>query len=151
MQKLFRNVPILDTGARAATTTFVQRGIGDILLTWENEAFLALNQLGKDQFQIVMPTISILAEPPVAVVDKNAEKKGTLQVAQAYLNFLYTPKAQELAVKHYYRPLKNLAKGKTPLPFLKTNLVTIDQLGGWQKLQEEHFNDGGLFDKIFKK
>lgn len=151
LAKLYKNVPVLDTGARGATTTFVERGIGDVLLAWENEAYLSINQLGKDKFEIVNPSISILAEPPVAVVDKVADKRGTREVSQAYLEYLYTEEGQELAAKNYYRPrLESVAK-KHEAEFPKINLLTIDKdFGGWQKAQKEHFSDGGLFDQIYK-
>lgn len=149
--KLFKNVPVLDSGARGATTTFVQRGLGDVLLSWENEAFLALNELGKDKFEIVVPSISILAEPSVAVVDKNVDKHGTRKVAQAYLEFLYSKTGQELAGKHYYRPRNAEVAAQYKELFPQIKLVTIDNdFGGWQKAQETHFNDGGVFDQIYK-
>jgi sulfate transport system substrate-binding protein len=149
--RLFKNVPVLDTGARGATTTFVQRRIGDVLLAWENEALLALNEFGKDAVEIVRPAFSILAEPPVAVVDKYAEKHGTRAVATAYLEYLYSPEGQELAAKHYYRPrLKEVAeKYKDRFPPLK--LTTIDEeFGGWQQAQKEHFAEDGTFDRIYQ-
>jgi sulfate/thiosulfate-binding protein len=150
--KLFKNVPILDTGARGSTTTFVQRGIGDVLLAWENEAFLAINELGKDNFEIVVPSISILAEPPVTVVDKNAAKHGTAEVAKAYLDFLYTKEGQKIIAENYYRPVDEEVAKQFADKFPKLNLVTIDKdFGGWQKAQKEHFNDGGTFDQIYKK
>ncbi len=149
VKALFRNVPILDTGARGATTTFVQRGIGDVLLAWENEAFLAKNELGADKFDIIVPSISILAEPPVAVVDKNADKKGTTAVAKAYLEGLYGKPAQELAAKHYFRPsdVEVAAKYKDKFPAL--NLLTIKDFGGWKAAQKKHFDEGGVFDQIY--
>ncbi|HWU52677.1 MAG TPA: sulfate ABC transporter substrate-binding protein [Tahibacter sp.] len=146
---LFKNVPVLDTGARGSTTTFVQRGIGDVLLAWENEALLARQELGKDQFEIVAPSISILAEPPVAVVDKIVDKRGTRAVAEAYLNFLYTPEAQDIAGKHYYRPYDAKAAAKYAAVFPKVATFTIDeQFGGWKKAQATHFADGGVFDQL---
>lgn len=149
--KLYKNVPVLDSGARGSTTTFVQRGIGDVFLSWENEAFLALNELGKDQFEIVVPSISILAEPSVAVVDKNVDKRGTRKIAEAYLNFLYTKAGQEIAGKNYYRPRDPQVAAKYADVFPEVNLVTIDEaFGGWTKAQKEHFNDGGIFDEIYK-
>ncbi len=151
VKNLFANVPILDTGARGATTTFVQRQIGDVLLAWENEAFLAINELGKDQFEIVMPSLSILAEPPVAVVDKVADKKGTLEVAREYLNFLYTPEAQEVIAKHYYRPTDPQVVAKYASQFPKLELLTIVDFGGWKSAQKKHFDDGGVFDQIYKR
>ncbi|WP_051329976.1 sulfate ABC transporter substrate-binding protein [Niveispirillum irakense] len=148
--KLFKNVPVLDTGARGATTTFVQRGIGDVLLAWENEAFLAINELGPDKLEIVVPSVSILAEPPVAVVDKNVDRKGTRKVAEAYLTYLYTPEGQELAAKHYYRPrLPQLAQ-KYADRFPKLELFDITKFGDWQNAQKTHFADGGVFDQIYK-
>lgn len=146
---LFGNVPVLDTGARGSTTTFVQRGIGDVLLAWENEALLARQELGKDEFEIVVPSISILAEPPVALVDKVADKHGTRAVAEAYLKFLYTPAAQELAGKHYYRPYDEKAAAKYASVFPKVQTFTIDaEFGGWKKAQAAHFADGGVFDQL---
>lgn len=149
--KLFRNVPVLDSGARGSTTTFVQRGIGDVLLAWENEAFLAINEMGKDKFEIVVPSLSILAEPPVALVDKVVDRHGTRAVAQAYLEYLYSEEGQEIAAKHYYRPrLESIAK-KYEKQFPKVNLVTIDEVfGGWQKAQKAHFADKGIFDQIYQ-
>jgi len=147
--KLFRNVPVLDTGARGATTTFVQRGIGDVLLAWENEAFLSLEELGPDKFEIVVPSLSILAEPPVTVVDKVVDKHGTRKAAEAYLRFLYSPEGQRLAGKHYYRPTDPTIANEFASRFPKLDLVTIQDFGGWKKAQEEHFADGGVFDQIF--
>jgi sulfate transport system substrate-binding protein len=147
---LFKNVPVLDSGARGATTTFVQRGIGDVLLAWENEAYLALAE-EKDKVEIVTPSISILAEPPVAVVDKVVAKKGTKAVAEAYLQFLYTPEGQEIAAKNHYRPRDEKVAAKYTGTFAKVELFTIDQaFGGWQNAQKTHFNDGGTFDKIYR-
>jgi sulfate/thiosulfate-binding protein len=150
--KLLKNVPVLDTGARGSTTTFVERGIGDVLLAWENEAFLAQKELGVGKFEIVVPSLSILAEPPVTVVDKFAKKHGTEQVAKAYLEYLYTEEGQEIAAKNYYRPtLASVAK-KYESQFPKVNLVKIDaDFGGWQKAQKTHFSDGGTFDQIYQK
>lgn len=152
VSKLFKNVPVLDTGARGSTTTFVERGIGDVLLAWENEAFLAQKELGVGKFEIVVPSLSILAEPPVTVVDKFAKKHGTEAVAKAYLEYLYTEEGQEIAAKNYYRPtLASVAK-KYEAQFPKVNLVQIDQeFGGWQKAQKTHFSDGGTFDQIYQK
>ncbi|MFJ7725247.1 sulfate ABC transporter substrate-binding protein [Neobacillus sp. NPDC097160] len=151
MSKLYKNVEVLDSGARGATTTFVERGIGDVLIAWENEAFLTLNELGKDKFEIVVPSLSILAEPPVAVVDKVVEKKGTKEVAEAYLNYLYTDKGQEIVARNYYRPRNEAILEKYADVFPKINLVTIDDyFGGWKKAQEKHFNDGGTFDQIYQ-
>ncbi|ODA65951.1 Sulfate-binding protein precursor [Methyloligella halotolerans] len=152
VSKLFQHVPVLDTGARGATTTFVQRGIGDVLLAWENEAFLALQELGPDQFEIVVPTLSIKAEPPVAVVDGNAKAHGTEKVANAYLEFLYSKEGQGLAAKNYYRPSKPaLADAADLKRFPKLDLVTIDAFGGWKEAQPRFFDDGGIFDQIYKK
>ena len=152
MKRLFLNVPVLDTGARGSTTTFVQRGIGDVLLAWENEAFLAIHELGKDQFEIVVPSISILAEPPVTVIDANAKKKGLLDAANAYLEFLYTPEAQMIIGKHYYRPTDPTAVARFAGQFPPVRLVTIDEgFEGWQKAQARHFNDGGTFDEIYAR
>ncbi|MBB4631665.1 sulfate ABC transporter substrate-binding protein [Sphingosinicella soli] len=150
--KLFANVPVLDSGARGSTTTFVERGIGDVFLSWENEAFLAQKELGPGKFEIVVPSISILAEPPVAVVDGNAKKHGTTAVADAYLQFLYTPEAQDLIGKHFYRPRDAQAVAKYADIFPKVNLVTIDDaFGGWKAAQDKYFSDGGVFDTIFAK
>ncbi len=147
---LYKNVPVLDSGARGSTTTFVERGIGDVLLAWENEAFLAVNELGKDKFEIVVPSVSILAEPPVAVVEKNVVKHKTETVAKAYLDYLYSPEGQEIAAKHYYRPREAAVAAKYAAKFPKLNLVTIDEaFGGWQKAQPKFFNDGGVFDQIY--
>lgn len=149
--KLFKNVPVLDSGARGSTTTFVEREIGDVLIAWENEAFLALNELGKDQFEIVVPSVSILAEPPVTVVDDTAEKHGTTEVANAYLEYLYTEEGQEIAAKNYYRPRSEKIANKYADQFPEINLFTIDELfGGWKKAQKTHFDDGGIFDEIYK-
>ncbi len=150
VKRLFKNVPILDTGARGSTVTFVERGIGDVLLAWENEALLAVKEMGKGQFQIVAPSVSILAEPPVTVVDKVANKKKTAAVAKAYLEFLYTPEGQEIAAKHYYRPRLPAVASKYAQQFPKVNLFTIQEFGGWGKAQQTHFSDGGIFDKIFE-
>ena len=151
LTKLFRNVPVLDSGARGATTTFVQRGQGDVLIAWENEAHLAVEQLGKGQFEIVTPSVSILAEPPVALVDKNVDKKGTRKVAQAYLNFLYTPEAQDIIARNYYRPRDPDVAAKYAAKFPKLPLFSIDKnFGGWANAQKVHFNNGGLFDQIFE-
>ena len=148
--KLYKNVPVLDSGARGSTTTFVQRGQGDVLLAWENEAFLATRELGVGQYEIVVPSVSVLAEPPVAVVDKNVDKHGTRRVAEAYLSYLYTPAAQEMIAKNYYRPRDQAVAAKYASVFPKISLFTIDRnFGGWRKAQAAHFNDGGLFDQIF--
>jgi sulfate/thiosulfate-binding protein len=146
--KLYKNVPVLDTGARGSTTTFAQRGIGDVLIAWENEAFLAVKDLGPDKFQIVVPSLSILAEPPVAVVDKVALRRGTTETARAYLEYLYSREGQEIAARHYYRPRDAAVAAKYANVFPKVNLVTIADFGGWSKAQATHFADGGVFDKI---
>ncbi|MBP7669917.1 MAG: sulfate ABC transporter substrate-binding protein [Ferrovibrio sp.] len=151
VQALYKNVPVLDTGARGATITFVQRGLGDVFLSWENEAHLAINELGKDKFEIVTPSVSILAEPPVAVVDKVVDKRGTRALAESYLNFLYSKEGQEIAAKHYYRPRLKEVADKHAATFAKVSLFTIDDVfGGWSKVQPEHFGDGGVFDQIYK-
>lgn len=149
--KLFQNVPVLDSGARGSTTTFVERGIGDVLLAWENEAFLSLKEFGNDKFEIVVPSLSILAEPPVSVVDKVVDKRGSREVAEAYLEYLYSEEGQEIAAQNFYRPrLESVAK-KYESQFPKINLITIDeQFGGWQQAQKTHFADGGIFDQIYK-
>ncbi|MCM2357325.1 MAG: sulfate ABC transporter substrate-binding protein [Geobacteraceae bacterium] len=148
--RLFKNVPVLDSGARGSTTTFVQRGIGDVLLAWENEAFLAVNELGKDKFEIVVPSLSILAEPPVTVVDKVVDRHGTRKVAEEYLKYLYTPEGQELAARHYYRPIDKKVAARYAKTFTKVKLITIDEVfGGWQKAQKTHFADAGVFDQIY--
>ncbi len=141
---------MLDTGARGSTTTFVQRGIGDVLLAWENEAYLALEELGPDAFDIVTPSISILAEPPVALVPVNAEKKGNLDLAQAYLDYLYSDEGQAIAAKHYYRPVRPDAAAPEDIArFGEVNLVTIEDFGGWREAQPKFFGDGGTFDQIY--
>jgi sulfate/thiosulfate-binding protein len=173
VSRLYANVPVLDSGARGSTTTFTERGIGDVLLAWENEAFLAIKELGPDKFEIVVPSLSILAEPPVAVVDKNVDKHGTRKVAEAYLQYLYSPEGQEIVAKNYYRPTNTLVAAKhaktLPIPNLITpassvvrdefakqfpiiNLITVDEVfGGWAKAQKEHFADGAIFDQIYAK
>ena len=150
VRALFRNVPVLDTGARGSTTTFVQNGIGDVLLAWENEAFLSIEELGPDKFEIVVPKLSILAEPPVALVDKNVDKHGTREVAQAYLQYLYSPEGQKIAAKHYYRPRHpQYADPADIARFPKVELVTIEGVfGSWAKAQATHFAEGGVFDQI---
>jgi sulfate transport system substrate-binding protein len=148
--QLYRNVPVLDSGARGATTTFVQRGIGDVLLAWENEAYLALTE-AKDKVEIVTPSLSILAEPPVAIVDKNVDKKGTRAVAEAYLQYLYSPEGQEIAARHHYRPRDPKVAENHKGQFATVTLFTVDQaFGGWQAAQKAHFADGGTFDQIYK-
>ena len=146
---LFKNAPVLDTGARGATTTFAQRGIGDVLITWENEAFLSLEEFGADKFEIVAPSLSILAEPPVAVVDRVADRRGTRAVAEAYLQYLYSDEGQDLAGKHHYRPTKPGIAAKYAASFPAIELVTIDAFGGWAKAQATHFAEGGVFDQIY--
>lgn len=149
MKKLFHNVPVLDSGARDATNTFVQRKIGDVLLAWENEAYLAKKEFG-DEFEIVTPSLSILAEPPVAIVDKVVDKKGTRQVAEAYLKYLYTEQGQEIAAKNFYRPRLQSVADKYKDQFPQLNLISIDKdFGGWQAAQKKHFADGGIFDQIY--
>ena len=148
--QLFKNVPVLDSGARGATTTFVQRGIGDVLLAWENEAYLAVGE-GRGQVEIVVPSLSILAEPPVAVVDKVVDKKGTRAAAEAYLQFLYSPEGQEIAARHHYRPRDATVAAKFAGTFAQVKLFTIDEaFGGWQNAQKAHFADGGTFDQIYR-
>ena len=149
---LFKNVPVLDSGARGSTVTFAERGIGDVLLAWENEAHLSLKEFGTDKFDIVYPPLSILAEPPVTVVDKVVDKKGTRDVAQAYLEYLYTAEGQEIAARNFYRPIDEKVGAKYAKNFPKVNLFTIDDVfGGWAKAQKTHFADGGVFDQIYTK
>ncbi len=151
VSQLFKNVPVLDSGARGATATFAERGIGDVLLAWENEAFLATEQLGKDKFDIVIPSVSILAEPPVTLVDKVVDRHNTRVVAQGYLEYLYTPEGQEISAKHHYRPRLPEIAAKYANSFPKLNLFTIDEVfGGWAKAQKTHFADGGTFDQIYQ-
>ncbi len=150
--RMYRNVPVLDSGARGATTTFVQRGIGDVLLAWENEALLALHELGKDKFDLVAPSLSILAEPPVSVVDKVARHRGTVAVANAYLEYLYSPEGQEVAARNYYRPRLKEVAARYDNQFPHVSLFDIDDVfGGWQKAQKKHFDDGGIFDQIYQQ
>jgi len=149
---LYRNVPVLDSGARGSTTTFVERGMGDVLISWENEAFLAVRELGRNRFDIVVPSVSILAEPAVALVDKVVDRKGTRKLAEAYLQFWYTPEAQEIAARNFYRPLDATVAARYANQFPEVGLLTIDQhFGGWQKAQSTHFADGGVFDQIYLK
>jgi sulfate/thiosulfate transport system substrate-binding protein len=148
VRKLFKNVPVLDTGARGALTTFAQRNIGDVFISWENEAWLATKELGPDKFETVIPSISILAEPSVAVVDKVVLRRGTRTVAEEYLKYLYTPEGQEIAARNYYRPRNPQVAAKHQQLFPKLQLVTIKDFGGWGKAQKEHFGDGGVFDQI---
>jgi sulfate/thiosulfate-binding protein len=151
VRKLYKNVPVLDTGARGALTTFAQRNIGDVFISWENEAHLATKELGPDKFQIVIPSISILAEPSVAVVDKVVLRKGTRTVAEEYLKYLYTPEGQEIAARNYYRPRNPDVAAKHQELFPKLQLVTIKDFGGWTKAQKDHFGDGGVFDQIYSQ
>jgi sulfate transport system substrate-binding protein len=151
VSRVYGNVPVLDSGARGSTTTFVQRGIGDVLIAWENEALLAREKLGPDKFELVVPSVTILAEPPVALVDKVVDKRGTRKVAQAYLEFLYSPEGQEIAARHYYRPRLEATRQKYAATFPHVETFTIDQVfGGWSKAQKTHFADGGVFDQIYQ-
>jgi sulfate/thiosulfate-binding protein len=150
VKSLFKNVKVLDSGARGSTTTFVERGIGDVLLAWENEAYLAVKELGPDKFEIITPSVSILAEPPVAVVDKFAKKHGTTKIAEAYLQYLYSPEAQEIAAKNYYRPTDAKIAAKYAKQFAPVKLFTIKDFGGWSNAQQAHFADGGVFDQIYQ-
>jgi sulfate transport system substrate-binding protein len=150
--KIYKNVKVLDSGARGSTTTFVERGIGDVFISWENEAFLAIKELGPEKFEIVVPSLSILAEPPVTVIDKVVDKRGTREVATEYLKFWYTPEAQEIAARNYYRPRDPAVGAKYNKQFVDVKLITIDDVfGGWQKAQKTHFEDGGVFDRIYAK
>ena len=148
--KLYKNVPVLDSGARGSTVTFAQRGLGDVAISWENEAYLTLQEFGADKFEIIVPSESILAEPPVALVDKVVDAKGTRAVAEAYLQYLYTPEAQAIIAKNYYRPRLAAAAAAAPTPLAAVKLFSIDEFGGWGKAQATHFNDGGVFDKIYQ-
>jgi sulfate transport system substrate-binding protein len=149
---LYRNVPVLDSGARGSTTTFVERGIGDVLIAWENEAYLALKEFGPEKFQIVNPSVSILAEPPVSIVDKVVDKHGTRAVSQAYLEYLYSPEGQKIAAENFYRPVDPAVAAQYASKFPQISLFHIDEtFGGWTKAQTTHFNDGGVFDQIFVK
>jgi sulfate/thiosulfate-binding protein len=149
--RLYRNVPVLDSGARGSTTTFGQRGLGDVLIAWENEAFLLTQELGQGRFEIVVPPVSILAEPPVTVVDRYADKHGSRKVAEAYLEFLYTPEAQEIVARHHFRPRLDTVAKKYEKSFPRIELLTVDgAFGGWQKAQKTHFDDGGTFDQIYQ-
>lgn len=148
---LYKNVPVLDSGARGSTTTFTERGIGDVFISWENEAFLAVKELGPEKFEIVVPSVSILAEPPVTLVDKVADKRGTRKVAESYLQYLYSDEGQDIAGKHFYRPRDAKVAAKYASTFPKVNLFTIDDVfGGWQKAQKTYFGDGGVFDQIYQ-
>lgn len=149
VRKLYKNVPVLDTGARGATTTFAQRGIGDVLIAWENEALLAIRQLGADKLQIVVPTVSVLAEPPVTVVDRVVLRRGTREVAQAYLQYLYSKEGQEIVARHFYRPRDPEVLAKYASQYPRLNLVSIADFGGWAKAQATHFAEGGVFDQIY--
>ncbi len=149
---LFRNVPVLDSGARGSLTTFTERGVGDVFISWENEAYLATKELGPDKFEIVTPSLSILAEPPVSVVDKTVDRKGTREVATAYLEYLYSPEGQEIAAQNHYRPIDPKVAAKYAKSFTPVKLFTIDEVfGGWSKAQQKHFADGGVFDQIYLK
>ena len=151
LSKIYKNVPVLDSGARGSTTTFIERGIGDVLLTWENEALLAIKELGPDKVEIVVPSLSVLAEPPVAVVDKVVDRRGTRKQAEAYLQYLYSDEGQEIAAQNYYRPTNEKLAKKYAAQFPKVKLLTIDEIaGGWTKAQRTHFADGGVFDQIFQ-
>jgi sulfate transport system substrate-binding protein len=150
--KLYKNVKVLDSGARGSTTTFVERGIGDVFISWENEAFLAIKELGPEKLEVVVPSLSILAEPPITVIDKFVDKHGTRNVATEYLKFWYTPEAQEIAAKNYYRPRDPAVSARHAKQFVDVKLITIDDVfGGWQKAQKTHFEDGGVFDQIYVK
>jgi sulfate transport system substrate-binding protein len=150
MKDLYSNVEVLDSGARGSTTTFVERGIGDVLIAWENEAYLSLKEFGEDEFEIVTPSLSILAEPPVAIVDKIVDKKGTRKVAEAYLKYLYSEEGQEIAAKNFYRPRDEKVLEKYKDQFQDLELVTVEEFGGWQEAQKTHFADGGTFDEIYQ-
>jgi sulfate transport system substrate-binding protein len=148
---IYKNVPVLDSGARGATTTFTTRGLGDVLIAWENDAHLALKEFGADQFEVVTPSVSILAEPPVAVVDKVVDRKGTRAVAEAYLQYLYSEQGQEVAARNFYRPRLESVAARYASRFAKIDLFTVDEVfGGWQKAQKTHFADGGVFDQIYQ-
>lgn len=150
LEKLFKNVPVLDTGARGSTTTFVERGIGDVLLAWENEAYLSIHELGPDKFEIIYPSLSILAEPPVAIVDKVVDDRGTREVAEAYLHYLYTDEGQNIAAKHYYRPTTGSVAANYKEQFPELELLEIEKdFGGWDEAQTKHFSEGGIFDKLY--
>ncbi|WNG50800.1 sulfate ABC transporter substrate-binding protein [Archangium minus] len=151
ISQLFKNVPVLDSGARGATTTFAERGLGDVLIAWENEAFLLTREVGnKDQFEIIVPSVSILAEPPVAIVDRNVERKGTRAAAEAYLQFIYSEEGQEIAAKHHFRPRSQAVAAKHASHFPTVSLFTIDEVfGGWKQAQKKHFDDGGAFDQVY--
>ncbi len=151
LTKIYKNVPVLDSGARGSTTTFIERGIGDVLITWENEALLAIKELGPEKVEIIAPSVSILAEPPVAVVDKVVDRRGTRKVAEAYLQYLYSDEGQEIAAKNYYRPTNEKIAKKYAAQYPKLKLLTVEEIaGGWTKAQKTHFADGGLFDQIYQ-
>ncbi len=151
LKVIFKNVPVLDSGARGSTTTFVERGIGDVFISWENEAYLAVNELGPDKFEIVVPSVSILAEPSVSVVDRNTDRRGTRKIADEYLNFLYSDEAQEIIAKNYYRPRSEDVAQKYASKFVAVKLFTVDEVfGGWQNAQKKHFADQGTFDQIYQ-
>ncbi|MEA2935875.1 MAG: sulfate/thiosulfate transport system substrate-binding protein [Variibacter sp.] len=150
MERLYRNVPVLDTGARAATITFTRREIGDVLIAWENEALLAAKEIDPNAFEVVVPSISVLAEPPVAVVDRTVDRRGTRQAAQAYLEFLYSPEAQEIAARHYFRPRHPETAERFRQQYGATELLRVDDFGGWSVVQKAHFADGGLFDQVYR-
>ncbi|MFN4211309.1 MAG: sulfate ABC transporter substrate-binding protein, partial [Devosia sp.] len=152
LAELFRHVPVLDTGARGATITFAQRGLGDVLLAWENEAYLALREIGPDSFEIITPSVSILAEPPVAIVDSSVDARGTRDVATAYLEYLYSDEGQALAAANYYRPFRPEAANPDDIArFGAVNLVTIEDFGGWREAQPAFFGDGGVFDQVYSQ
>jgi sulfate transport system substrate-binding protein len=151
LRRLFANVPVLDTGARGATTSFVQRGLGDVLIAWENEALLATKELGSGRFEIVYPSVSILAEPPVSVVDAVVDRRGSRKMTEAYLRFLWTPEAQEIAARHYFRPRDKAVTERHTAEFPAIPTFGIDQFGGWQAAQARHFAEGGVFDRIFTR
>ncbi|HNH52690.1 MAG TPA: sulfate ABC transporter substrate-binding protein, partial [Nitrosomonas sp.] len=149
---IYKNVPVLDSGARGSTTTFVERGIGDVLIAWENEAYLALKEYGNDKFEIIVPSVSVLAEPPVAIIDKVVDKKGTRVIAEAYLNYLYSEEAQHIAAKHYFRPSDETIAAQYAQQFTKVKLFKIsDTFGSWKNIHQIHFSDGGIFDQIYLK
>jgi sulfate transport system substrate-binding protein len=150
LARLFQNAPVLDTGARGATITFVRRGVGDVLINWENEALLVVDDIAPGEFEVIVPSLSILAEPPVALVDKVVDRRGTRRAAEAYLGFLYSPAMQDLAARFYFRPRSKEAAERYRERFAKLDLVTIDQLGGWAEVQKRHFAEGGAFDQIYR-
>ena len=151
LTKIYKNVPVLDSGARGSLTTFLERGIGDVFISWENEALLSIKELGADKVDLVVPSLSILAEPPVAVVDKVVDRRGTRKVAQAFVEYLYSDEGQEIAAKNYYRPINEKIAAKYATQFQKVKLVTVEEAaGGWTKAQKTHFSDGGIFDQIYQ-